>query len=125
MVRSARVAEALSDTTQRSRERVVDLLAPFRPRFRPLSSEQRHLEQREWIDIRIPERNRRLQNGSVIEQLAMSAHEQQRFYSTLELAGQRVEELHVATQLLDVHACDLEVGLRAYHFHFAEKIAEE
>src|SRR5450759_1588717 len=123
----AGVPEPLSDPAQRGRESIVDRF-PFSLVLRhpsALSPQQRHLQQRKRIDIGIPERDRRLQHGSVVEQQTMPPNEKQRLDRALILANQRFYQLAIAAQVAHVGARDLDVGLCANHLRLPQQVIYE
>src|SRR5450759_1158321 len=123
----AGVPEPLSDPAQRGRESIVDRF-PFSLVLRhpsALSPQQRYLQQRKRIDIGIPERDRRLQHRSVVEQQTMPPNEKQRLDRALILANQRFYQLAIAAQVAHVGARDLDVGLCANHLRLPQQVIYE
>src|SRR5256885_1509029 len=90
VARLAGVAQSLSNPVEGGREAGAD--RPWRGVAVTLALQQRHLEQREGIYVRVPEPDRRLEHGVVAHQVVALADAKQRGNGPAELVLQVVEE---------------------------------
>src|SRR5438445_9955137 len=117
------IAQSLSNAVEGGREPGAD--RPWRGVAVTLAVQQRHLEQRERVHVRVPEPDRRLEHGIVAHQVVALPDAKQRGDGPAELVLQVVEEREVAAELPHIHPSDGEVGFGTDHLHFGEEIVEE
>src|SRR5260370_6284262 len=111
----ARVAQPLGDAIERRREASAhrrQLLTAEAPGAAgTLTLQQRDLKQRERIDVRISETDRRLEHGIVSHLILALPDAQQHGDRAAELILQLIEQREVAAQLTRIHSGNGEVGL--------------